>query len=748
MIIWRLLPLPGNSDSLPFGIAAQKLPVCCFHMAMMKYAKSLLLSFFTIVVVLASSAQGVTDSQDASALSILYSSLNSPQLSGWKANGGDPCGESWQGVGCKGSSITSIKLAGHNLGGSLGYALDKLNNLLVLDFSNNQIGSALPYQLPPHIQELYLNNNQLSGTVPYSLKSLSALTHLNLGNNHLNDQIPDVFQALNSLSSLDLSSNQLTGALPSSFANLGSLSTLHLQDNQLSGSINVLGQLSLQDVNIENNRFTGWVPASLLTIPNFRDGGNLFNNSPAPPPPPFTPPPPGSHSPRGGNSPPKGTGNNGNTQGNTTSFWTGGRLAGIIIAVILGIVAVGLLLVYFFWKKRGLTEDEEKQSHATWLRPLGGISPVKEQPEELLDNFSVEKFLKPPPERTKVPTGKDRSPIKATSGKVSKVQVTATAFSVADLQIATNSFSQENLIGEGTLGRVYRGELPNGKLLAVKKLDTSASSVQNEDEFLSIVSSIARLRHTNIVELIGHCTEYGQRLLVYEYIKRGTLHDMLHAADENTKQLSWNQRVKIAMGAARALEYLHEVCSPAAIHRNFKSANILLDEEFNPHLADCGIAALSSFGSERQVSAQLLGSFGYSAPEYAMSGIYTAKSDVYSFGVVMLELLTGRKPLDRTRTQQSLVRWATPQLHDIDALSKMVDPALKGIYPAKSLSRFADIISLCVQPEPEFRPPMSEVVQALVRLMQRASLSKRKSGDDLGASQRTLDHSEVPDSYA
>jgi serine/threonine protein kinase len=135
------------------------------------------------------------------------------------------------------------------------------------------------------------------------------------------------------------------------------------------------------------------------------------------------------------------------------------------------------------------------------------------------------------------------------------------------------------------------------------------------------------------------------------------------------------------------------------VHRNFKSANILLDDEMNPHLSDCGIAAFTPLGVERQVSAQMLGSFGYSAPEYAMSGLYTMRSDVYSFGVVLLELLTGRKPLDSTRkrAEQSLVRWATPQLHDIDALTKMVDPALKGIYPAKSLSRFADIIALCVQ---------------------------------------------------
>ncbi|KAL0912213.1 hypothetical protein M5K25_018173 [Dendrobium thyrsiflorum] len=183
-----------------------------------------------------------------------------------------------------------------------------------------------------------------------------------------------------------------------------------------------------------------------------------------------------------------------------------------------------------------------------------------------------------------------------------------------------------------------------------------------------------------------------------------------------------------------SVRYLHEVCSPSVVHKNFNSTNILMDAELNPHLSDCGLACLIP-NAEYQ-GAHHNQSSGYSAPEVSMSGQYTLKSDVYSFGVVMLELLTGRKPFDssRPRSEQYLVRWATPQLHDIDALDKMVDPQLQGLYPAKSLSRFADVIALCVQPEPEFRPPMSEVVQALVRLVQRAKMNKRVlAGDDRDA---------------
>ncbi|KAE9452715.1 hypothetical protein C3L33_15363, partial [Rhododendron williamsianum] len=285
-------------------------------------------------------------------------------------------------------------------------------------------------------------------------------------------------------------------------------------------------------------------------------------------------------------------------------------------------------------------------------------------------------------------------------------------------------------------------------IVAIKKIDYAALSLQEEDNFLEAVSNMSRLRHPNIIALVGFCGEHGQRLLVHDYVGNGNLHDMLHFADERSKQLTWNARVRVALGTARALEYLHEVCLPSVVHRNFKSANILLDEELNPHLSDCGLAALTP-NTERQVSSTEMISFGYSAPEFALSGIYTVKSDVYSFGVVMLELLTGRKPLDssRVRAEQSLVRWATPQLHDIDALAKMVDPALNGMYPAKSLSRFADILALCVQPEPEFRPPMSEVVQALVRLMQRASVVKRHSSEESGFMFKTPDHETADISY-
>lgn len=712
-----------------------------------------LLFITTILAAFMAPVNGDTNPQDVSALTNLYTSLQSPsQLTGWSSSGTDPCGQSWKGVYCSASAVTEIKLSGLGLTGTLGYQLSSLSSLTTLDLSNNNIQNSIPYQLPPNITYLNLAGNGLSDSLPYSISEITSLSYLNVSHNSLSGQIADVFSKLLNLSTLDLSFNNFVQDLPSSFSSLSNLSILYVQNNQLTGPIDVLGNLPLTDLNIENNHFTGWLPKDFQSNPNFKTGGNSFSTDPAPPPPPYRSPPPSyipvsghntTRSPQHKSPASQNSTAHSNHQSSDKTGLTSGAIAGIVIAGVLAAIATVLGIIFFAWRSPKKGQDEERVNNGNAsLSPLAAfmVKAPKESSEPKIRASPPEIMLKPPPSERHKSNG-DRGLERKSTSKRAKSPITATTYSIADLQMATNSFSQENLIGEGALGRVYKAEFPDGKIFAVKKIDSSALSVQTDEDFLDAVSNISRLRHANITELVGYCVEHGQRLLVYEYFGNGTLHDILHFADDSGNRLTWNSRVRIALGTARALEYLHEVSSPSVVHRNFKSANILLDDELNPHLSDCGIASLSP-SSERQVSTQMLGSFGYSAPEYAMSGIYTVKSDVYSFGVVMLELLTGRKPLDssRPRSEQSLVRWATPQLHDIDSLAKMVDQALKGIYPAKSLSRFADIIALCVQPEPEFRPPMSEVVQALVRLMQRASLNKRRSSDEPGASHRQLDH--------
>ncbi|PSR98387.1 Protein STRUBBELIG-RECEPTOR FAMILY 8 like [Actinidia chinensis var. chinensis] len=784
-------------------------------------ANSVLASRFFVSVLVAaailalSGVEGTTDPSDVQALQVMYTSLNNPsQLSNWKPSGGDPCGESWKGVTCQGSAVVSIQISGLGLNGTMGYLLSGLMSLRILDVSDNNIGDSIPYQLPPNVTTLNLANNNLSGNLPYSISSMASLNYLNISRNSLSQSIGDIFTNHSGLATLDLSSNNFTGDLPSSFSALFNLSTLHVQNNQLNGSLNTLDGLPLTDLNVANNHFSGWIPREISSIPNFIYDGNSFDNGPAPPPPPYTLPPPGrphnnhSQSPPGAHTPPGSGGQSSNPDDENKK----GLNAGPILGISLGSLFVVLfaMLVLVFWLQNRKTKKPSAARTPAGNLPVTTDKVNTVMQEQRMKSTATVADLRPLPAEKLMA---DRIPVKNGSVKRVKSPITATSYTVASLQTATNSFCQENRIGEGSLGRVYRGEFPNGKIVAIKKIDNAALSLQEEDNFLEVVSNMSRLRHPNIIALIGYCAEHGQRLLVHDYIANGSLHDMLHFADERNNLLTWNARVRVALGTARALdsnmsrlrhpniialigycaehgqrllvhdyiangslhdmlhfadernnlltwnarvrvalgtaralEYLHEVCLPSVAHRNFKSANILLDEELNPHLSDAGLAALTP-NTERQVSStDMVGSFGYSAPEFALSGIYTVKCDVYSFGVVMLELLTGRKPLNssRARSEQSLVRWATPQLHDIDALAKMVDPSLNGMYPAKSLSRFADIIALCIQPEPEFRPPMSEVVQALVRLMQRASVVKRYSNEESGFVYRTPDH-EGPD---
>ncbi|XP_072990629.1 protein STRUBBELIG-RECEPTOR FAMILY 6-like [Typha latifolia] len=708
-----------------------------------------LLLFACIWVCNPSFANANTDQSDVSALNILYSSLNSPsQLTGWTSNGGDPCGQSWLGITCSGSAVTTIKLSGMGLTGTLGYNIQSMTSLAELDLSNNNLGGGnqIPYNLPPNLQRLNLAGNQFNGILPYSISLMVTLKYLNLGHNQLQGNLTDMFSGLSNLTTMDLSFNALTGDLPQSFSALSSLTTLYLENNQLTGSIDVLVNLPLEDLNVVNNRFTGWIPDQLKKINNLRTDGNSWSSGPAPPPPPYQSPPnrrtnPGQHS-KGDKSP----SNSGKSSGGSSGIGAG-AIAGIIISILV----VGGLVAFFLIKRK--TRRSSRKEHLEKDQSFTPLASNEVKEMKSIQTSTVETHALPPPApiSLKPPPKIDRHKSfdeddftnKPVVKKTDTTPIKATLYSVADLQMATDSFSMDNLVGEGSFGRVYKAQFDDGKVLAVKKVNLTVLPNQSSEDFIELVSNISNLHHPNLTELVGYCMEHGQHLLVYEFHKNGSLHDLLHLEDEYSKPLTWSTRVKIALGSARALEYLHEVCSPSVVHKNFKSSNILLDTEFNPHLSDAGVSSVVP-DAEFQASEQ--GS-GYSAPEVAMSGQYTLKSDVYSFGVVMLELLTGRKPFDssRPRSEQSLVRWATPQLHDIDALDQMVDPALKGLYPAKSLSRFADVIALCVQPEPEFRPPMSEVVQALVRLVQRANMSKRMHGGDEQETPRRFDDTEGQD---
>ncbi|KAJ6805923.1 receptor-like serine/threonine-protein kinase ALE2 isoform X1 [Iris pallida] len=225
---------------------------------------------------------------------------------------------------------------------------------------------------------------------------------------------------------------------------------------------------------------------------------------------------------------------------------------------------------------------------------------------------------------------------------------------------------------------------------------------------------LSRLHHRNLVKLIGICIQGHRRCLVYELIRNGSVESHLHGVDKSKGPLDWDARMKIDLGAARALAYLHEDSNPRVIHRDFKASNVLLEEDFTPKVSDFGLAKEAAEGSHR-LSTRVMGTFGYVAPEYAMTGHLLIKSDVYSYGVVLLELLSGRKPVYVSDFQdpENLVTWARPLLGSREGLEQLVDPSLQGKCEFDNMARVAAVASMCVQSEPSQRPFMGEVVQAL-----------------------------------
>ncbi|XP_020252516.1 proline-rich receptor-like protein kinase PERK9 [Asparagus officinalis] len=286
-------------------------------------------------------------------------------------------------------------------------------------------------------------------------------------------------------------------------------------------------------------------------------------------------------------------------------------------------------------------------------------------------------------------------------------------FSYDELYKITNGFSDQNLLGEGGFGCVYKGCLPDGREVAVKQLKVGGS--QGEREFRAEVEIIGRVHHRHLVSLVGYCIAGNQRILVYDFVPNNTLHYHLHA--EGRPVLDWATRVKIAAGAARGLAYLHEDCHPRIIHRDIKSSNILLDANFEAQVSDFGLARLA-MDAVTHVTTRVMGTFGYLAPEYASSGKLTEKSDVYSFGVVLLELITGRKPVDTSQPvgDESLVEWARPLLtHALETgdFNELPDPRLEKNYDEKEMFRMIEAAAACVRHSAAMRPRMGLVARAL-----------------------------------
>ncbi|OWM87485.1 hypothetical protein CDL15_Pgr022596 [Punica granatum] len=321
------------------------------------------------------------------------------------------------------------------------------------------------------------------------------------------------------------------------------------------------------------------------------------------------------------------------------------------------------------------------------------------------------------------------------------------SFTFNELKTATRNFRPDSVLGEGGFGCVFKGWIDEqtytpakpgtGLVIAVKRLNTEG--FQGHKEWLAEINYLGQLYHPNLVKLIGYCLEDEHRLLVYEFMPRGSLENHLFRRSSYYQPVPWKIRLKVALGSAKGLAFLHSD-KAKVIYRDFKTSNILLDSNYDAKLSDFGLAKDGPAAGKSHVSTRVMGTYGYAAPEYMATGHLTEKSDVYSFGVVLLEMLCGRRVLDKNRPsgEHNLIEWAKPFLSSKRKIFHVMDTRIQGQYSLNGALKAASIAIKCLSPEPKSRPHMNDVVRALEQLKESKELvvaieSQQKMGRDLSA---------------
>lgn len=306
-------------------------------------------------------------------------------------------------------------------------------------------------------------------------------------------------------------------------------------------------------------------------------------------------------------------------------------------------------------------------------------------------------------------------------------------FTYSELKAATRNFRPDSVLGVGGFGSVYKGWVSElsltttkpgtGLVIAVKRLNQDG--FQGHKEWLAEIDYLGQLQHPNLVKLIGYCLENEHRLLVYQFMAKGSVENHLFRKGTYFQPLSWGIRMSVALEAAKGLAFLHST-EPKVIYRDFKTSNILLDSDYHAKLSDFGLARNGPTDDRSHVSTRVMGTYGYAAPEYLSTGHLTAKSDVYSFGVVLVEMLSGRRAIDKNRPsgEHSLVEWAKPNLNHKRRIYRVLDVRLEGQYLLAQALKAGNLALQCLCPEPKLRPTMDEVVTALEQLQDSKNTEK------------------------
>lgn len=498
--------------------------------------------------------------------------------------------------------------------------------------------------------------------------------NIRLSNMNLQGQFPLGLDKCESLTGLDLSNNNFSGQIPDDISKrIPYVTSLDLSSNNFSGDIplNLSNCSYLNVLNLQHNRLTGIIPWQLTGLSRLNNL-NVADNLLTGPIPAF----------KNGSFPAANFADNqglcgkpldvcvGPPRKSNTGVIIGSAIGGVVATVLVVGVIIFFCLRNISVKKKAKQEEENK-----WAKSLKGLKGVK-----------VSMFEK----------------------SISKMKLN-------DLMAATNDFNKENIIGSGRTGTMYKASLPDGTFFAVKRLQDSQHS---ETQFVAEMATLGSVRHRNLVPLLGFCVAKKERLLVYKHLPKGTLYDSLHPPEGEEKKLEWPIRLKISIGAARGLAWLHHNCNPRILHRNISSKCILLDDDYEPKISDFGLARLMN-PIDTHLSTFVNGEFGdlgYVAPEYARTLVATPKGDVYSFGVVLLELVTGERPTHVSNAPESfkgsLVEWIT-YLSNTSLIQDAVDVNLIGHGYDSELLQVMKVASNCVLSTPKERPTMFEVYQLL-----------------------------------
>lgn len=589
---------------------------------------------------------------------------------------------------CKQGKLTTLNLFNNGFTGLLPEEYGDCLSLVRVRMQNNQLTGEIPSSFwgLPHVSLLDLSNNQFNGTISPEVGNAGNLSELNISGNQFTGPLPSQIGKATNLSVIDGSNNQFTGSLPSSLGSLFQLAKLDLQGNQISGDLitNIETWTQLTELNLSKNRISGPIPEELGQLPvlNYLDlsVNDLKGAIPL---------------------------ELGNLQLNIFNV-SDNQLTGMVPAAFdnsiyesgllgnTGLCGEGFKLIK---SCSGKMYDRKGSSKSTWLLVVIFALAV------FILLLGLAWFYR----KYRLYSGtRDVEMLQDNKSAWMLTSFHKLGFRGYDI---LDCIDEGNVIGSGGSGKVYKATLGSGDIVAIKRL-WSVSDASNDNGFKAEVETLGQIRHKNIVKLWCCFANRDSNLLVYEYMPNGSLGDILHGPKGGL--LDWPTRYKIAVGAAQGLAYLHHDCVPPIIHRDVKSNNILLDSDFNARVADFGLAKITQTHEKGvDLMSAIAGSYGYIAPEYAYTLKVNEKSDIYSFGVVLLELVTGKQPVDpKYEENKDLVKCVRSKVEQQNGWHDVLDPRISDCF-MEEMIMVLKVALLCTSALPINRPSMRKVLEML-----------------------------------